>query len=233
MQLVSDVPVGVFLSGGIDSSSLVAILRRSKVRPSTFSVVFREPEFSEAEHSRAIAKLFQTDHHEIVVSQQDAFDAIPAAIRAMDQPTMDGINTYFVSQRARAAGVKVALSGLGGDELFAGYSSFQTVPRMERFANLWNHSPSLLRRAAAGSFASFAPANGQNRKLASLIRGNGRILHPYFLSRTLFAAEKRRQLIPTTTSEETARAELPLRDRLGEAVALDPVNRVSYLEARC
>ncbi len=233
MQLVSDVPVGVFLSGGIDSSSLVAILRRAGIRPCTFSIVFREAEFSEAEHSRAVASLFQTDHHEITVSQQDAFDAIPLAIRAMDQPTMDGINTYFVSQQARAAGVKVALSGLGGDELFAGYSSFQTVPRMERFAGVWSHSPSLLRRATARSFAALAPASDQNRKLACLIRGNGQVLHPYFLARMLFAGEQRRQLLPSASHEETRRAEEPLRERFAETATLDPVNRVSYLEARC
>jgi asparagine synthase (glutamine-hydrolysing) len=231
MQLVSDVPVGVFLSGGIDSSSLVAILQRSHVRPSTFSIVFQEAEFSEAEHSRAIAKLFQTDHHEILVSQQDALDAIPAAIRAMDQPTMDGVNTYFVSQRARAAGVKVALSGLGGDELFAGYSSFETVPRMERFSQWWSHSPGILRRTAAGSFASLAPRSDQNRKLTSLIRGNGRVLHPYFLSRMLFAPDQRQQLMPAADSLRAAEA--GVRTTLQETSDLDPINRVSYLETRC
>ena len=233
MQLVSDVPVGVFLSGGIDSSALVAILRRSGVRPSTFSIVFREAEFSEAEHSRAVAERFQTDHHEIMVSQQDALDVIPGAIRAMDQPTMDGINTYFVSQQTRAAGVKVALSGLGGDELFAGYSSFHSVPRMERWWRLWSHSPAMLRRAAASSFAALAPDSDANRKVASLIRGNGRVLHPYFLSRMLFAPDQRRSLLTVATLETLICAEAPLRERLAETVALDPVNRVSYLEARC
>src|SRR5580700_12025557 len=133
MQLVSDVPVGVFLSGGIDSSALVSILSRGGVTPSTFSIVFREADFSEAQHSRAIAARFHTDHHEINVSQTDVLAAIPDALRAMDLPTIDGINTYFVSREARRAGVKVALSGLGGDEVFAGYSSFRDVPRMESF----------------------------------------------------------------------------------------------------
>jgi asparagine synthase (glutamine-hydrolysing) len=135
MQLVSDVPVGVFLSGGIDSSSLVAILSRAGVRASTFSIVFREADFSEAEHSRAVASLFKTDHHELPVSQEDALGAIPDALRAMDQPTIDGVNTFLVSQRTRAAGVKVALSGLGGDEIFGGYGSFHAVPRMERYGS--------------------------------------------------------------------------------------------------
>ena len=81
MQLVSDVPVGVFLSGGIDSSSLVGILSRNGIRPSTFSIVFREEDYSEAEYSRAIAQQFHTDHHEITVTQSDFFAAIDPAIR--------------------------------------------------------------------------------------------------------------------------------------------------------
>ena len=233
MQLVSDVPVGVFLSGGIDSSILIAILSRSGVRPSTFSIVFREADYSEAEHSRAVARLFNSDHHEITVSQQDVFDAIPAAIAAMDQPTIDGINTYFVSQHTRAAGVKVALSGLGGDELFAGYPSFQVVPRMERFKQLWSHFPGVVRGTTAGAFAAFAPKNDQNRKLSALLQGNGRVVHPYFLSRMLFAPAVRKQLLKSGNEDDIQAADVSLRESLGRTRHLDPINRVSYLEARC
>jgi asparagine synthase (glutamine-hydrolysing) len=233
MQLVSDVPVGVFLSGGIDSSSLVGILSRSGVRPSTFSIVFREAEFSEAQHSRAVAQCFQTDHHEITVSQDDVLQAIPEAIAAMDQPTVDGINTYFVSQQARAAGVKVALSGLGGDELFAGYSNFVTVPRMERFREAWQHVPGSLRAAAAGVFAGLRPENDQNRKLAALLRENGRLVHPYFLTRMLFTPGQRETLSRVPNREAAQRFEDSLRARLGATKRLDAVNRVSYLESRC
>ena len=233
MQLVSDVPVGVFLSGGIDSSSLVGILSRSGVRPSTFSIVFREAEFSEAQHSRAVAQCFQTDHHEITVSQDDVLQAIPEAIAAMDQPTVDGINTYFVSQQARAAGVKVALSGLGGDELFAGYSNFVTVPRMERFREAWQHVPGSLRAAAAGVFTGLRPENDQNRKLAALLRENGRLVHPYFLTRMLFTPGQRETLSRVPNREAAQRFEDSLRERLGATKRLDPVNRVSYLESRC
>ena len=241
MQLVSDVPVGVFLSGGIDSSSLVGILSRSGVRPSTFSIVFREADYSEAEYSRTIAQQFHTDHHEITVSQSDFFAAIAPAIRAMDLPTIDGINTYFVSERTRAAGVKVALSGLGGDEMFAGYSSFRTVPRMERLAKVWERIPGAVRNPLVSIFASLAPPGDQNRKLIALGRDGGRILHPYFLSRMLFTPEQLDELFPgvktkTTKIKTTSaflRAEKPLTESLTQAKSLDPINRVSYLEARC
>ncbi len=173
LQLVSDVPVGVFLSGGIDSSALVSILSRSGVTASTFSIVFREADFSEAQHSRAIAARFHTDHHEINVSQSDVLSAIPEALGAMDLPTMDGINSYFVSRETRRAGVKVALSGLGGDEVFAGYASFRTLPRIERWARPWKQVPRALRGSLASAFAAVSPRTDQNRKLATLARANG------------------------------------------------------------
>jgi asparagine synthase (glutamine-hydrolysing) len=233
MQLISDVPVGVFLSGGIDSSALVAILARHGVRTITFSIVFREAQYSEAQYSRAIARLFRTDHHEVTVSQPDLFSAIGPAIHAMDLPTIDGVNTYFISQRTRAAGVKVALSGLGGDEVFAGYSSFSNVPRMERFVSAWNQVPASARSPLARAFAAFAPANDRNRKLATLAHGAEAFDHPYILSRMLFSAlEQEKLLVPKISEDHFIRARNAFLPSLARAQSLDPVNRVSYLETR-
>jgi asparagine synthase (glutamine-hydrolysing) len=232
LQLVSDVPVGVFLSGGIDSSALVSVLSRGGVKPSTFSIVFREAEFSEAQYSRLIASKFDTDHHEITVSQEDVLASIPDALGAMDLPTMDGVNTFFVSREARKASVKVALSGLGGDEVFAGYSSFRTVPRMERFLQRWNSVPRLLRAPLSSMFSRLAPASDQNRKLLSLTHGNGSIAHPYFLSRMLFIPELVELLSPGSKRVEESASESQ-QSTVRLASGLDPVNRVSYLESRC
>jgi asparagine synthase (glutamine-hydrolysing) len=233
LQLVSDVPVGVFLSGGIDSSALVSILSRGGVTPATFSIIFREADYSEAEHSRVVAKKFHADHHEITVSQQDVLAAIPDALRCMDLPTMDAVNTYFVSREARAAGVKVALSGLGGDEVFAGYTSFRTIPRMERFAQSWLHVPRAARSSFATAFAALSPASDQNRKLASLVLSNGRIPHPYFLSRMLFTPGQCDLLFPAQDPLIAERAIAWQKASLARAVSLDAINRVSYLESRC
>jgi asparagine synthase (glutamine-hydrolysing) len=233
MQLVSDVPVGVFLSGGIDSSALVGVLARHGITPSTFSVTFREAEYSEADYSRAVARHFKTDHHELTVCQNDVLEILPTALRAMDQPTMDGINTYFVSQKTREAGVKVALSGLGGDEMFAGYSSFRTVPQMERFANRLKHLPAVFREPLAAAYSCFAPANDRNRKIASLMRDNGRLVHPYFLSRMVFTPSQSDGLFRGPTENAFAKLKAPLQEALSRTRSLDPVNRVSYLEARC
>jgi asparagine synthase (glutamine-hydrolysing) len=223
----------VFLSGGIDSSALVSILSRSGVTASTFSIVFREADFSEAQHSRAIAAKFNTDHHEINVSQSDVLAAIPDAMGAMDLPTIDGVNTFFVSRETRRAGVKVALSGLGGDEVFAGYSSFRNVPRMERFAQFWKHLPNVVRGPVASAFDVLSAANDQNRKLVSLARDNGRVLHPYFLSRMLFTPGQRDLLFPEADKPAAELAAESQRDCLERALPLDAVNRVSYLESRC
>jgi len=233
MQLVSDVPVGVFLSGGIDSSALVSILSRGGVTPSTFSIVFKESEFSEAQHSRAVAQKFRTDHHEIEVSQTDVLAAIPDALLAMDLPTMDGINTYFVSRETRRAGVKVALSGLGGDEVFAGYSSFRTVPRFEHMARSLERVPDWARSRMASWFGALTRESDQNRKLALLMFDQGKGIHPYFVSRMLFTPKQCRTLLRTPDSVNFETAATSQRDRLNRALRLDPVNRVSYLESRC
>ena len=233
MQTVSDVPVGLFLSGGIDSSSLAGILSRAGIRLNTFSIIFREAESSEGEYSRAVARAFATDHHEIMVSQRDVLDAIPYALEAMDQPTIDGLSTYLIARQTRAAGVKVALSGLGGDELFGGYSSFRDVPRMERFARFWGHWPSILRRPLARIFTALAVDTDQNRKLAALAGGQDGVIHPYFLAHALFTAEQRKPLLTSVEDGALARSNFPLQENLSHTRALDPINRVSYLEARC
>jgi len=232
LQLVSDVPVGVFLSGGIDSSALVSILSRSGVTPSTFSIVFQEAEFSEAPYQRAIAAKFHTDHHEIPATQADFISSIPDALAAMDLPTMDGVNTFFVARETRRAGVKVALSGLGGDEVFAGYSSFRVVPRMERFAEIWHRVPGAMRSPLAALFDTFSRESDQKRKLLSLANDNGRGLHPYFLTRMLFTPRQCDLLFPGSV-EVAAEAFASQRQTLDHALKLDPINRVSYLESRC
>ena len=236
-QLVSDVPLGVFLSGGIDSSSLVAILGRAHpAKLSTFSIAFRETDYNEAQYCRAVAQRFHTDHHESIVSQRDALEAVPDAVRAMDQPTIDGVNTYLVSKKTREAGIKVALSGLGGDEMFAGYSSFRSVPLLERLAHFKHWIPGKVNHAIGTQLGHLFDAiypGDRGEKLAALISENGRLLHPYFLSRMLFVPAQRETLFSNVQNSTLEAAARPLKDSLRAACTLDPVNRVSYLESRC
>src|SRR6266478_10119156 len=235
-HLVSDVPVGVFLSGGIDSSTLVAVLSHNGVRANTFSLVFQEGEFNEGQYSREIARRFGTEHHEIPVSQKDTLAVLPEALCAMYQPTIDGINTYLVSAKTRAAGVKVALTGLGADEMFAGYSNFRRVPKMEAFSKRFARLPRLAQRPLSASMALFAGKHDRSRKLAELASGHDSIVHPYFLVRMLFGAAEREVLFGEGKSGarygDSERAlESVLRESIARSSILDPVNRVSYLES--
>ena len=233
-HLLSDVPVGVFLSGGIDSSSLVAILSSNGVRPNTFSLVFREEKFDESPYSRAIATRFHTEHHEIPVSLNETLSVIPAALRSMDQPTIDGINTYLVSAKARAHGVKVALTGLGADEMFAGYSNFRRVPKMELFAGLSDRLPGVAKRTIAKSVNVFGGKSDRSRKLAELAASEQSTFHPYFIARMLFGAGERKALFSLKNYDDFERElAAALKERVSASAKLDPVNRVSYLESSC
>lgn len=231
-HLVSDVPVGVFLSGGIDSSSLVAVMCQNGVRANTFSLVFGEQEFDEARYSREVARRFGTEHLEITVSQSDTLASLPRALAAMDQPTMDGINTYLISNKTRAAGVKVALTGLGADEMFGGYSNFRRVPRMERIAGRLARLPARARRPLAASVSMVAGKSDRTRKLAEMALSENSFVHPYFLARALFSRPEQETLFPASECESAGQAlEGVLRESVADSAVLDPINRVSYLEA--
>ncbi len=230
-HLVSDVPVGVFLSGGIDSSALVAVLSHNGVRANTFSLVFQEEEFNEGKYSREVARRFGTEHLEIPVSQQDTLAALPDALCAMDQPTIDGVNTYLVSAKTRAAGVKVALTGLGADEMFAGYSNFRRVPKMEVLMKRFARLPRLARRPLSASLALFGGKGDRSRKMADLATSHDSIVHPYFLVRMLFGAAEREALFGAGCEDSERALNGVLRESIARSSTLDPINRVSYLES--
>ena len=132
-HFVSDVPVGIFLSGGIDSSAVVALARQTQQGElRTYSIAFEEPNWNEGEIAQKVAHTFETDHTEYKITASLGRELLPQFLAAIDQPSIDGFNTFCVSQIARKDGTKVVLSGLGGDELFGGYKSFQKVPQMVR-----------------------------------------------------------------------------------------------------
>jgi asparagine synthase (glutamine-hydrolysing) len=130
MQLVSDVPLGVFLSGGVDSSAVAAVAAAAAPGSlHTFTIGFEEAAYDESRHARAVADAIGSRHTSVMLTEQSFQDQLPSALAAIDQPTFDGINTYFVSRAARDAGMTVALAGTGGDEIFGGYPSFVDIPR--------------------------------------------------------------------------------------------------------
>ncbi|HKP68501.1 MAG TPA: asparagine synthase (glutamine-hydrolyzing) [Pyrinomonadaceae bacterium] len=152
-RMISDVRLGAFLSGGIDSSGVVGLMSEVSDQPvDTFSVTFREEEFDESHYSNLIAKKFNTRHTAVELSPKDFLDEMPNALAAVDSPTGDGFNTYVVSKATKRAGITVALSGLGGDELFAGYPYFFNWLDMQK--GLLPKLPRLLRRPLSAAFAT-------------------------------------------------------------------------------
>jgi asparagine synthase (glutamine-hydrolysing) len=137
-RLVSDVPVGAFLSGGIDSSAVVGLmLEAGDPSPKTFTISFDEKEYDESRYADIVAKKFHTDHTRILLKPEVMLEELTHALDAMDVPTGDGINTYVVSKAIHEQGIRVALSGVGGDELFAGYPIFLNYIRLQQKSWMW------------------------------------------------------------------------------------------------
>lgn len=168
-RLVADVPFGAFLSGGIDSSIIVAFMSQQMgTKLDTFSVVFKENEFSEAPYAKLIAEQYQTNHHEIELSVNEFKELIPEALSNFDHPSGDGPNTYVVSQKTRSSGIKMALSGLGGDELFGGYSIFKQAP--ELMQKSWLRSFPVYGRKHLGSLYHMMKGSVESAKIKEIMR---------------------------------------------------------------
>ncbi|HEY0679105.1 MAG TPA: asparagine synthase (glutamine-hydrolyzing) [Chitinophagaceae bacterium] len=159
-RLISDVPLGAFLSGGIDSSAVVGLMAASGNEPvNTFTIGFDEKEFDESHYASIIAKKFNTRHSQIKLSPTVFLDELQNALNSMDTPSGDGVNTYVVSKKIRESGLTVALSGVGGDELFAGYPFFSQYYKLRHKQLLWNIS-----RPARMLMAQLMPVNGNVQK---------------------------------------------------------------------
>jgi asparagine synthase (glutamine-hydrolysing) len=202
-RLVADVPFGAFLSGGIDSSLIVGLMAQqhgSAVK--TFNVNFDESAYSEAKYAAQVAKRFGTEHTEIRLRAEDFLHDLPQAVSALDHPSGDGPNTWIVSREVKRKGVSMALSGLGGDELFAGYPIFR---RMEKLKSPhWR---------AALALAGLPPASwmlpeGQRRKLSQKTPFSQAYSRAYALSRQVFTPMEAQRLLSSSS------VYLPLYDTL-------------------
>jgi asparagine synthase (glutamine-hydrolysing) len=186
----------LFLSSGLDSTALAALASRERSGLHTFTIVFPEQEFSEADIARHTAKRLGTEHRELMISGDQMLERLPQAVGALDQPSMDGINTFFVSWAARQAGLKVALSGLGGDEVFGGYPTFRMTPRVAALAALARCVPAAARRAISEALVAVG-RNGRRssrsdalRKAAAVWTNPNSLPHAYFFTRLLFTPQQ-------------------------------------------
>ncbi|MBS1581532.1 MAG: asparagine synthase (glutamine-hydrolyzing) [Bacteroidetes bacterium] len=184
-RLVADVPFGAFLSGGIDSSAIVGLMAEVSHAPlHTFSVVFDESEFSEERFARIVAGRFGTHHTAIRLRPEDILAELPDVFAAMDHPSGDGPNTYVVSKVTKRAGITMALSGLGSDEIFAGYPVFKRSLAIQR-ARWLTRVPSVARRGAAALLTAVKPSRTRLRMAELLRSGVAAIDDTYPLSRRI------------------------------------------------
>lgn len=204
LRMRADVPLGAFLSGGVDSSAVVGLMKEvAEKQVSTFSVTFHEGEFDESPWSRMIAKRFDTDHHEIRLSADDFLKQVPDALAAMDHPSGDGPNTFVVSSATKKAGITVALSGLGGDELFAGYPVFTRSHDLmqKRWLASW---PKGIRKLVGSAYVT-VKSSGNSRKMADILAGDYFDLeHTYPLSRQMLLERDMRKVAPQIAQHPNA-----------------------------
>jgi asparagine synthase (glutamine-hydrolysing) len=223
-HLVADVPIAVFLSSGIDSSALAAAAARLSPSPlHTFTIDFEEfrgKGTDEAPLAQRFAREIGTVHTTRTISREEFRADLPRILTAMDQPTIDGVNTWFVSKAVREAGLKVALSGLGGDELFGSYPSFRNVPKLVRFAHL--------------PLAATAVRLLRSHPKAALVgRFGGTYAGAYMLQRGLFLPPELPPVMGADLAEEGL-ARLALPELIARTLTPDPPSdygRVATLEA--
>jgi asparagine synthase (glutamine-hydrolysing) len=193
-RLISDVPLGIFLSGGVDSSAVAAMAQRVSDSPvKTFNISFDEARYDESSHAAAVARAIGSDHREIKLSEETFLSGLPGALGSLDQPTFDAVNTFFVSRSVREAGLTVALAGTGGDELFGGYRSFHDLPRARKIMKALRWVPQSWRKKGGDLLVNTFLGRGdgvppQTRwgKIGDLISTDGSMRDLYQVSSGMF-----------------------------------------------
>jgi asparagine synthase (glutamine-hydrolysing) len=185
MRLMSDVPLGMFLSGGVDSSAIAAIIKRQADGPvKTFSVGYRESKFSELSEARQVADQIGTDHHEVRISMEDFFNALPRLVWHEDEPITwpSSVSLYFVSKLARQE-VKVVLTGEGSDELFAGYGRYRFYQLNSDWMRAYYVVPNGMRKAIQNAVADSPLLSASlRRKLGHTVLGRGADIESLYLN---------------------------------------------------
>lgn len=229
-RLVSDVPVGAFLSGGIDSSAVVGLMAEAgSSRPNTFNVAFEEKEYDESYYAELVAKKFNTRHTRLLLKPTVFLDELENALDAMDIPSGDGINSFVVSKAIRKNGMTVALSGIGGDELFAGYPFFDQYLRLQRMRSWWL-LPSEARRVLAETWSRGETGGRKGRMKQLLASASPSIEHSYPIFRQILSPHLLKQLTTLATGTVITVTEKALADRREQIDRLPLLSQVSVAE---
>lgn len=242
LHLASDVPLAVFLSGGVDSSAMANLAQRASRNPiHTFTLAFEEQELNEGPVARKISAAIGTEHHEVVLTEGSFVANLETALDSLDQPTFDGLNAYFMSRAIRDAGFTVALSGTGGDELFGGYPTFRDLPVLQRWLGRAGFVPRSLQVAAARWATSPLRHSGQAvppqtrwAKLPDMVSRGDDLVALYQLASALFLPGWQRELLAPEFADVLADG-LPaaMRQRLvAETRGRTPLSAISVLEQR-
>ncbi|HEX5098598.1 MAG TPA: asparagine synthase-related protein, partial [Polyangiaceae bacterium] len=238
-QLLADVPVGLFLSAGVDSTSVAVLAHEVSAEPlRTLAVGFDVPGFDETAEAELTARQIGSRHRRIEISGQDILASFDSVLAATDQPTVDGFNTFCISRAAHEAGLTVALSGVGGDELFGGYRTFSDVPRALRLRKAVDRlGPERLARLSAsvdrlaGCHSLGLRARGL-RKLSRLLEQPPDLAASYLLRRELFALRERRALqpVPPHCDPQTGLGLDCLATLRAAPGSADPLDRIASME---
>ncbi len=195
-QMQSDVPLGAFLSGGIDSSAIVAMMAEHSTSPIyTFTVSFEDKQFDESIYSNLIAKKYKTSHTQIDLKPTVLLEQLPEILASMDVPSGDGPNTYIISQAVKNRGLTVALSGLGGDDLFVGYSGFLRYVNIQKYKAFWNLPPGI-RKLLSNIMGLLKEDHSTNKKRALIELEDVSLSSFYTLSRNVFSTNEVHYLAP-------------------------------------
>jgi asparagine synthase (glutamine-hydrolysing) len=242
LHLASDVPLAVFLSGGVDSSAMANLAQRAAQSPiHTFTLAFEEQELNEGPIARRIAAAIGTQHHEVVLTEGHFVENLEAALNSLDQPTFDGLNAYYMSHAIRAAGFTVALSGTGGDELFGGYTTYRDLPVLQRWSRRAAGIPGSLHVAAAKLASRLLSRSGKTMppqtrwaKLPEMVRRGDDLLALYQLAYALFLPEFQRELLAPGFADALADGLPPaIRQRItAETRSRTPLSAISVMEQR-
>lgn len=237
MRMMSDVPLGAFLSGGIDSSTIVAIMSQVNSDPvRTFSIGYDVggSDYDDTYYANLVSKHYKTEHKQLTLTAADVLKRLPSFLHHLDQPSSDAINSFFVSELA-ARDVTVVLCGQGGDELFAGYNSFALLDKFMQRDSKWEQLPMFLRKSIASSMRVLPSNIPHVQKMDRFLNDYGSFLNKYARIRMeLYEEEKRGFYCDAFRNRLNGANTMAIYqdylDRLGPEVA--PLNKVSYLDLK-